>query len=302
MISQLKSFYRAHKKGVHKHFKAIFWFSTGILLGIFFIAGFGLVIFREAHKNVVFPGITVEGVNLGGKTKEEVKNYFVKKNERVKNIKLVFEGSNEIATLSAKELSLGYDDNLIAEQVFSIGRTDNIFSNITLATQAYISGLDIPASFKYDEEKLLSALTPLFKSINSPAEDAVFKFENGKVTAFKLSKNGQEVDTERLTSNIKLRIFSITEGPKQQYVLFSIPINVITPKVTSDKVNNLGIKELIGKGTSLFQHSIINRVYNVSLASARINGSLVAPGEVFSFNKALGDVSAFTGYKQAYDI
>ena len=38
------------------------------------------------------------------------------------------------------------------------------------------------------------------------------------------------------------------------------------------------------------------------MATSRLNGVLVAPGEEFSFNKALGDVSAGTGYQQAYVI
>ena len=38
------------------------------------------------------------------------------------------------------------------------------------------------------------------------------------------------------------------------------------------------------------------------MAAGRINGILIAPNEEFSFDKALGDVSAFTGYQQAYII
>ena len=64
----------------------------------------------------------------------------------------------------------------------------------------------------------------------------------------------------------------------------------------------MGIKELIGRGTSTYFHSISGRVYNVSLAASRINGTLVKPGDTFSFNDTLGDVSSFTGYQQAYII
>jgi vancomycin resistance protein YoaR len=67
-------------------------------------------------------------------------------------------------------------------------------------------------------------------------------------------------------------------------------------------VNNLGIKELIGRGTSRFSGSIPSRVFNVSLASSRINGVLVAPNETFSFASAIGDISKYTGYKEAYII
>ncbi|MEK9207877.1 MAG: VanW family protein, partial [Patescibacteria group bacterium] len=69
-----------------------------------------------------------------------------------------------------------------------------------------------------------------------------------------------------------------------------------------EKVNKMGIKELIGSGTSLFQHSIETRIYNVNLAASRINGVLVSPGDTFSFAKSVGDVSSLTGYKQAYII
>jgi len=81
-----------------------------------------------------------------------------------------------------------------------------------------------------------------------------------------------------------------------------IPLLTLHPKITTEQANNLGIKELIGTGTSLFQHSIPSRIYNVNLAASRINGVVVAPNEEFSFAKALGDVSAYTGYQQAYVI
>ncbi|TSC54062.1 MAG: hypothetical protein LiPW16_168, partial [Microgenomates group bacterium LiPW_16] len=53
---------------------------------------------------------------------------------------------------------------------------------------------------------------------------------------------------------------------------------------------------------SFFRGSIAARVHNISLATLQLNGLLIAPGEVFSFNKAIGEVSATTGYKQAYVI
>jgi vancomycin resistance protein YoaR len=64
----------------------------------------------------------------------------------------------------------------------------------------------------------------------------------------------------------------------------------------------MGIKELIGMGTSTYQGSIESRIFNVNLGASRVNGTLVAPGEVFSFAKTVGDVSSLTGYKQAYII
>ncbi|OGG14392.1 hypothetical protein A2773_00645 [Candidatus Gottesmanbacteria bacterium RIFCSPHIGHO2_01_FULL_39_10] len=64
----------------------------------------------------------------------------------------------------------------------------------------------------------------------------------------------------------------------------------------------MGIRELIGVGRSKFAHSIPGRIHNVALAASRINGRLIPPGATFSFNEALGDVSASTGFQPAYII
>ena len=83
---------------------------------------------------------------------------------------------------------------------------------------------------------------------------------------------------------------------------FEISVKRTPPELTTDKVNDLGIKELIGRGTSRFRGSIPSRVHNIQLASAKLNGVLIKPGDTFSFNDALGDVSKFTGYQEAYVI
>ena len=95
---------------------------------------------------------------------------------------------------------------------------------------------------------------------------------------------------------------SLLTWQTSQVITFPIPIKIIEPNITTDKVNKLGIKELIGTGNSLFLDSIPSRIFNINLAAGRLNGILVAPGETFSFDQALGDISAFSGYKQAYII
>jgi vancomycin resistance protein YoaR len=81
-----------------------------------------------------------------------------------------------------------------------------------------------------------------------------------------------------------------------------LPVNTVYPKTSTAQVNDYGIRELLGSGTSSFIDSIPNRVYNIGLASSRTNGVLVPPGETFSFDQVIGEITAATGYKQAYVI
>lgn len=291
-----------HKSRLRAFTKSIFWFLTGAILGLFLLASFTFILFQKKYSHTVYPGVMVNNVDFGGKTEEEVKNFFIQKNSKISDAKFVFETEDKAATISAEQIELGYDEQLLSNQAYSIGRSKNILSNVMLIFQAYISGVNLSPSYKYSENELLTNLDPILKELKVEPVDALFTFQNGKVSAFKISSNGKEADTAELQKKISARIPYILSIQKPQTVKISIPIKINKPKITTENVNNLGIKEKVGEGVSLFQHSIPNRIYNVTLAAIRLNGILVAPNEIFSFNKALGDVSAFTGYRQAYVI
>ena len=279
-----------------------FWFSAGALLCLFFVSTSIFLLYQRLNSNSVYPGVIVDGTNLGGKTFAQVKDTYDKKNESIGDVKFVFVNkSTEIATISAKQIDFGYDSNLVASQAFSIGRSKNILTDVYLMIKAYTGGVFLPASFTYSRDKLSSFLTDYYNSIDKKPVDALFKFDNGRVTAFRVSEDGQEVDQDKIDKDIIFQgrtIFYL--HPKE--VRIQIVVKNLKPKITTESANNFGIKELIGVGSSTYYHSIPSRVFNINLAASRLNGALVAPGEIFSFDKTLGDVSAFTGYQQAYVI
>jgi vancomycin resistance protein YoaR len=282
--------------------RIIFWFLVGALLAIIVIINLSYLIFQRIYFQKVYPGIIVNGVDFGGKNQAEVKNYFDKKNSLIKESAFVFSSDYGIATASAKSIDFGYDSNLLANQAYSIGRSNSIFSNASLILQAYLNGVFLPNSYTFSAEKLRTILSPLEKTIKKDPVNAQFKFENGRVTTFSPSEEGRSIDFAQIDKTVYSKTPFMISSEKPINIIILIPITKTKPTVTTDKANNMGIREVIGTGTSLYQHSIPGRIFNVNLAASRINGILIAPGEVFSFNKALGDVSAFTGYKQAYVI
>jgi len=61
-----------------------------------------------------------------------------------------------------------------------------------------------------------------------------------------------------------------------------------------------GIVELVAEGDSYFIGSPSGRDRNIRLAAPKFDGIVVAPGETFSFNHHLGEVSAEAGYDESY--
>lgn len=282
--------------------KSTFWFFIGIFLGIFFLISFSFIYSEKKYQNLIYPGVFIAGVDFGGKSQEYTKNYFREKNQEISETKFIFKDKDDIVSISAKDIDLGYNEELLSQQAYLLGRSGDFFSNINLILQAYLNGINLSTSFKYSEEKLIKSLSQIIEKNNIAPTNALFNFQNKRVTAFKPSKDGQKVDLESIKKDINSNIQTIFLSKSPSTININIKIQTIKPEITTDKVNSLGIKELVASGTSLFQHSIPNRIFNVTLASARLNGILISPNEIFSFNNSIGDISSFTGYKQAYVI
>lgn len=144
-------------------------------------------------------------------------------------------------------------------------------------------------------------ILPIANSIYKEAHDATLRFEDGKVIEFTPAQDGQELDIEKTRALILERV-AINSIGDDKVISINLPVEVKAAEIANEEINNLGIKELVGRGISYFAGSIPNRVHNLTLGSSLISGTLVSPGEEFSFVKLVGPVSAQQGFKQAYII
>ncbi len=184
---------------------------------------------------------------------------------------------------------------LIGKSIILITPSDRF----TLNDQTLISWIDFDNGFQKDKISSYSQTTA--QSFKHDPVDAVFKFENGKVLEFQTAKNGIAVDPDQLSQDI-ISAFTNLENSDKTNSEFTLSYQSIEPKITNSEANNLGIKELIGSGTSTFKHSSTTRNINITKGSSIVNRILVAPGDTFSFVKSLGEVTLEAGYAKAYII
>lgn len=173
------------------------------------------------------------------------------------------------------------------------------YQKFTFSNSEFLKIID--PNGEYKDDVIDNLISNIASQVNRDAQNPVFVFTNNRVQEFKPAKDGVGVKTDSLHDKIvgNLRTLEVTED---KLANIEIPVKSTPPAIQTSEVNNLGIKELLGRGTSRFAHSIASRIHNIGLASSKFNGVLVAPGDVFSFNQILGDVSAYTGYQQAYVI
>lgn len=88
----------------------------------------------------------------------------------------------------------------------------------------------------------------------------------------------------------------LLEEEKDEYI---IQLIITNPKVTLDKIGSEAFPEQLSNFKTRYDVSNIGRSINLKLACQKINGKVVLPGEVFSYNKTLGPRTVATGYKNA---
>jgi len=143
-----------------------------------------------------------------------------------------------------------------------------------------------------NREKIQEFIKPITDQVNVPAQDAVFKLENEKVIDFTPSRDGLEIDQEQSIQKITEQIKNGDEADLE------LPFKTTPSKVATRELNDLGITELIGRGTSNFAGSPVNRRHNIAVGAKTLNGILIKPGEEFSVIKALGAIDGEHGYRQ----
>ena len=280
------------------------WTDLGLIIAVgtilfLLLATVGYGIFERAYKDRLYPNVIVAGVGFAGKRAADVEEYLLNKNIPFQKASFVFTFEAKTASISGATLGVGFDATLSATQARLIGRSGHVLSD--LYAKLGPTKINLLPYFRWDEDALDDFINSLAAKIDIPVQDALFKFDNGRVTAFRPSRRGKQVNKDLLKQQFKESL-TIIDGQENAKVTLPVPISIIEPTFTTAGVNSFGIKDLIGRGYSEFTRSIPGRIHNVTLAAAKINGILIKPGDMFSFNDAVGDISALTGFQPAYII
>ncbi|KKU82304.1 MAG: VanW family protein [Parcubacteria group bacterium GW2011_GWA2_47_8] len=143
----------------------------------------------------------------------------------------------------------------------------------------------------FDSKKVADFLKETAGSLERKPVNARLSGNPGEtVTIAEQAKNGRALDVPATEDALWDEL--IHGSQKIDLVFSDIPATI-----TEHTIADLGIQILLGEGTTDFAGSPASRIHNITVADAKYDGILVAPGAQFSFGQHLGEVNAETGYK-----
>ncbi len=159
------------------------------------------------------------------------------------------------------------------ETLFQIenGNTDEIF-------------LELPIS----EVELITA-EKLYEMIYIEPVNAEYTIENNEMYITD-EVVGRTADMTEIEEKIEL----LNGGER-----IILAISKTSPEVTAESLTKQLFSAELSSYSSKYSTSTANRAFNVSRAAASVNGTILMPGEVFSYNETIGNPSLANGYKIA---
>lgn len=205
-------------------------------------------------------------------------------NEMVKNIQTEIPEKIEQYSYEIKEDKLIITSGKSGRVVIDEKLRNIIIDNIKNQFNGINKTSEVPVEYS-EPEKI--DIDKIYNKIYKEAKDA-YIIEN----PFELHKEEDGV-------NLAITLEEAKKILSEEKDTYTIPLKITEPKV---KVKDLGdklFKQTLAKYTTIYDAGVYNRAHNVALAAKTINGTILLPGETFSYNGTLGNTNAAKGYKQA---
>jgi len=284
--------------------KILLSFLLGGLIGsliIILILSAGALLIRLKYANRVYPKVYLFGKDLAGKTEAEVEKYLIYEQNNLSAQKIIFnsiKAPEKTWEVTPAEINFRINVEKLLGEIFFRGRWQTNLGYLLESYKILIVPKQIEPVYSYDSEKISQFMTKIAADVDLPVKEARFEFVEGRVTDFQVAEEGWAVDQDYLKNEI-VNAFSLYPFRESN---LDVPLKKLSPKILTSQSNQLGIKELLASGESFFKDSIPTRVHNIILASSKFHGLVIPPGETFSFSANIGEISAATGYQQAYVI
>ncbi len=248
----------------------------------------GIWLFNDSK---IFPNVFINNINVGGLTPSEAK---LKADERLKKqldefvIQLVY-GDN-MWDLNYKDIDLHYLLDNSIENAYKVGRDKSCVYGLKTIFSLRKKPRIIKLESDYNLAKIEDKINEISKILDRPPINAKIIRENGNFVIIK-EVLGTEVDKKILRHSIIDAVNNFNSAS------INIDVKKIRPRITERNLND--IKDLVGESVTRFNSQDKGRTENIKIAANVINGTILMPGEEFSFNDSTGPRSAEAGYKEA---
>ena len=215
------------------------------------------------------------------------------------------------------ECNMNYDEELLNKKITNISSK---LPNAVVQSNYYIEDDDLIIvkgtkgnSIKEDELKniilnQMKNISQKYSIVNIPTEEVepeAIDLEKIKNEIYKepkdayVSKNPTTVHAEVNGVDFAISMEEakkILEKESEEYI---IPLKITVPDKTIKDLGEEAFPDELGNYSTRYDPSNYNRSNNIEISTEKIDGTIIMPGETFSYNQTVGERTIAAGYKEA---
>lgn len=246
----------------------------------------------KAYEGLIYPGVVVGKADLSKKTPEEAKK--ILKSEYLDKIvtkELSINTPGKRYTIKFAEMGAKFDLDKATNEALNYGKNLNLISKYKIIKNPVQKNVNL--NFSYNDQSVKSFIANIEKEINKDPINAKITKVGG---AFNVSEHqsGRKLTSDKLQKDVSSKI----NGEIGVNIEIEAPIEETRPTITSDKLRTVNTR-LSSFSTNYGAISSPQRANNIQKATESINGTVLMPGDTFSFNGIVGERTVARGYQAA---
>lgn len=249
-----------------------------------------------AAEAIVLPGTVVQGVDLSNLTREQGLEQLAQLEQRLQQtrVDVVFRGATHNFTLGALGCTVDADQTMdrVLSATETTGSLQRWWANLRPVPKKW------EAVLKLDREQTKASLEEVAGSLYVPAVKASLKVDNQDRVYVEPSSPGYRADLDIFYAEL-IKLANSDHGQKEQVFSLELPVIEIQPALSTEEVQKWEITRLLSRYTTYFNPGLLGRTNNIKIATGILDGLVIAPGEVVSFNGVVGPRGADRGYQNA---
>ena len=249
---------------------------------------------QAAAQTTFFPGVTVDGIDLGGMTRGEAQALFTDRQaQTTEAFSLIVASGERRWRITSQEVPVTFNADAVLEQAYAIGRSGTLLERYQEIERARTQGVSLTTGYVYDRSAVRDLVEIVGDSLDVAATDArlsAFDVSNRTFT-FEAESAGYRIDRDKLESDILAALDA------HAYDSVIVPQGErVEPQVMLSQLQGL-FGRISSFTTTTTRDS--DRNTNIALSASALNGRVVQPGETLSFNACTGQRTGEKGYREA---
>ncbi|HEU4752356.1 MAG TPA: VanW family protein, partial [Armatimonadota bacterium] len=288
-------------------------FGAGGFLGCAALVGTVLVVQAQSPSTpagVVRENVSLAGVPVGGKSADELRKVADDLSARLLGYPVTVRYGRRRESTTPAKLGGKADPKAAVEAVLALSSEQPGFFDRIRETFTGKEAKDIPLPVQLSEEGVRKGLLRFSVRIGEEPKEARLTKVNGQFRSSE-PRPGKELDSAAITralqaaldaADLRSRVAASLETDRRKWLAAQAALDL--PAATREAQPRITLEQLrpITATLATFSTPLAgtrNRVHNISLACKAIDGTVLLPGDVFSYNETVGPRVPSAGFREA---